>query len=154
MQLWPRGSWQYKVQLHYRFYRSLGYTRIQGLIIYEFDHFFRTLKCIHHTNKGNTGAHLYWRAVPHWQNFHVLPENDTSAGGIIRPIPRSIEGRETNLLDQSQGQSTAVGASDCKTLINVRRLKPPSHLAGMAASSCYTWWQKILMLGQYVRNKN
>ncbi|KAK5861928.1 hypothetical protein PBY51_017365 [Eleginops maclovinus] len=46
--------------------------------------------------------------------------------------PRSPHGRasETRLLDQSPGQNSAVGASDCKALMNVGRLKPTSHLVG------------------------
>lgn len=56
-------------------------------------------------------------------------ETRASFGGIIRRSARSTEERETVLLDQPAGQITAAGASDCKTLMDVRRVKPTSHLA-------------------------
>lgn len=61
--------------------------------------------------------------------FIWLPGNGASFGSIIRRSPRSTEERETVLLDQPAGQITAAGASDCKTLMDVRRVKPTSHLA-------------------------
>lgn len=115
--LHERGLWQPWI------HRDSSYVKLAT-------HLFLCLKCIQHTNEGNTVAHLYWKAVLYWQDFQLLPGNHTSYGGIIRPSPPAPRSKRFVCLDQSPGQSTAVGASDCKTLMNVRRLKPTSHLAG------------------------
>lgn len=70
----------------------------------------------------NTVAHLYQRVVPYWQHFQLLPRNMVSFGSIFRSSPLSTEEQETVTLDLSPGQITAVGASDCKTLMYVKRL--------------------------------
>lgn len=59
----------------------------------------------------------------HGMASHLVASSDQA---LVAPV----EEQKISLLDQSEGQSRAVGASDCKTLMNVRRLKPTSHLAG------------------------
>lgn len=80
-----------------------------------------------------TGLHSCMRKLCHIGQISnssqaILPHLVAS----LDESPRSPLGgaRHTSLKHWSQGQTTAVGASDCKTLMNVRRLKPTSHLAG------------------------